>query len=201
MSSSSSSSSSSGGATTTATTTSSSLYAHQMHSNPSTLTTTINIINTNTHAAAASQLKLQQLKSTQYGNYLTLNQQQHNQTHTNNNFALNSSNSRTFHSNENGNSVTNALVKHESFSIVKNEPNETKSINENNTNNSSNNNFSLDVYVNNVVCSYSTKCHLNLRKIATEGMHVEYKRENGVRSLSELKYIIIYEFFIEYLVL
>ena len=34
--------------------------------------------------------------------------------------------------------------------------------------------------VNNVVCSYSTKCHLNLRKIAKEGMHVEYKKENGV---------------------
>lgn len=178
--SSSSSSSSSSAATTTATTASSSLYTHQM---PSTLTTTINIINTNTHAAAASQLKLQQLKSTQYGNYLTLNQQQHhNQSHINNNFSLN----RTFQSNENGNSVTNALVKHESLTIVKNEPNETKSINENNnnTNTSSNNNFSLDVYVNNVVCSYSTKCHLNLRKIATEGMHVEYKRENGVRSLS-----------------
>lgn len=38
----------------------------------------------------------------------------------------------------------------------------------------------LEIYINNVVCSYSTKCHLNLRKIATEGMHVEYKRENGM---------------------
>ncbi len=36
------------------------------------------------------------------------------------------------------------------------------------------------VHVNNVVCSYSTRCHLNLRKIAMEGMHVEYKKENGV---------------------
>jgi TATA-box binding protein (TBP) (component of TFIID and TFIIIB) len=34
--------------------------------------------------------------------------------------------------------------------------------------------------VNNVVCAYSTRCHLNLRKIAKEGMHVEYRKENGV---------------------
>ena len=38
----------------------------------------------------------------------------------------------------------------------------------------------LNIYVNNVVCSYSTRCHLNLRRIAMEGMHVEYKKENGV---------------------
>ncbi len=38
----------------------------------------------------------------------------------------------------------------------------------------------LSIYVNNVVCSYSTRCHLNLRRIAMEGMHVEYKKENGV---------------------
>ena len=39
---------------------------------------------------------------------------------------------------------------------------------------------SLNIYVNNVVCSYSTQCHLNLRRIAMDGMHVEYKKENGV---------------------
>lgn len=39
---------------------------------------------------------------------------------------------------------------------------------------------SLNIYVNNVVCSYSTRCHLNLRRIAMEGMHVEYKKENGM---------------------
>lgn len=38
----------------------------------------------------------------------------------------------------------------------------------------------LNIYVNNVVCSYSTRCHLNLRRIAMQGMHVEYKKENGV---------------------
>lgn len=41
-------------------------------------------------------------------------------------------------------------------------------------------NDSINVNVNNVVCSYSTRCHLNLRRIATEGMNVEYKKENGV---------------------
>jgi len=38
----------------------------------------------------------------------------------------------------------------------------------------------ISIYVNNVVCSYSTRCHLNLRRIAMEGMHVEYKKENGM---------------------
>lgn len=38
----------------------------------------------------------------------------------------------------------------------------------------------LNIYVNNVVCSYSTRCHLNLRRIAMEGLHVEYKKENGM---------------------
>lgn len=38
----------------------------------------------------------------------------------------------------------------------------------------------IELFINNVVCSYSTRCHLNLRKIATEGMHVEYKKENGM---------------------
>jgi TATA-box binding protein (TBP) (component of TFIID and TFIIIB) len=38
----------------------------------------------------------------------------------------------------------------------------------------------VDLFVNNVVCSYATSCHLNLRRIATEGMHVEYKKENGM---------------------
>lgn len=38
----------------------------------------------------------------------------------------------------------------------------------------------LSIYVNNVVCSYSTRCHLNLRRIAMEGLHVEYKKENGM---------------------
>ena len=38
----------------------------------------------------------------------------------------------------------------------------------------------INLFINNVVCSYSTRCHLNLKRIATEGMHVEYKKENGM---------------------
>ena len=34
----------------------------------------------------------------------------------------------------------------------------------------------IKLYINNVVCSYSAACHLNLRRIACEGMHVEYKK-------------------------
>lgn len=38
----------------------------------------------------------------------------------------------------------------------------------------------IDIVINNVVCSFSVKCHLNLRQIALTGRHVEYRRENGV---------------------
>lgn len=38
----------------------------------------------------------------------------------------------------------------------------------------------LDIYISNVVCSYSTRCHLNLKRIAMQGMHVEYRRENNM---------------------
>lgn len=38
----------------------------------------------------------------------------------------------------------------------------------------------VDIIINNVVCSFSVKCHLNLRQIALEGVNVEYRRENGV---------------------
>ena len=43
-----------------------------------------------------------------------------------------------------------------------------------------NNKAYLCIDVSNVVCSYSTRCHLNLRRIAMQGMHVEYKKECGV---------------------
>lgn len=42
----------------------------------------------------------------------------------------------------------------------------------------------LSISINNVVCSFSTKCHLNLKKIATEGTNVEYHRQHGVIILS-----------------
>jgi hypothetical protein len=38
----------------------------------------------------------------------------------------------------------------------------------------------IDIIINNVVCSFNTRCHLNLRNIAMEGSHVEYKREQSV---------------------
>lgn len=38
----------------------------------------------------------------------------------------------------------------------------------------------VDINISNVVCNFSTRCHLNLRTIATNGINVEYKREQGV---------------------
>ena len=42
----------------------------------------------------------------------------------------------------------------------------------------------IDIVINNVVCSFSTRCHLNLKQIALEGYNVVYKKENGVSSLT-----------------
>lgn len=38
----------------------------------------------------------------------------------------------------------------------------------------------IDIIINNVVCTFSTRCHLNLRTVAMEGVNVEYKREQGM---------------------
>ncbi|KAI5741926.1 hypothetical protein M8J77_001225 [Diaphorina citri] len=38
----------------------------------------------------------------------------------------------------------------------------------------------VDIIINNVVCSFSVRCHLNLRQIALNGVNVEYRRENGM---------------------
>lgn len=38
----------------------------------------------------------------------------------------------------------------------------------------------VDINISNVVCNFSTRCHLNLRHIATNGANVEYRREQGV---------------------
>lgn len=38
----------------------------------------------------------------------------------------------------------------------------------------------VDIVINNVVCSFSVRCHLNLREIALNGSNVEYRRENGM---------------------
>jgi transcription initiation factor TFIID TATA-box-binding protein len=48
----------------------------------------------------------------------------------------------------------------------------------------------IDIVINNVVGSFSVRCHLNLRDIALRGINVEYRKENGVRKivLVEWKY-------------
>ena len=38
----------------------------------------------------------------------------------------------------------------------------------------------VDIVINNVVCSFSVRCHLNLKVIALNGSNVEYRRENGM---------------------
>jgi Transcription factor TFIID (or TATA-binding protein, TBP) len=38
----------------------------------------------------------------------------------------------------------------------------------------------IDIVINNVVCSFSVRCHLNLRQIALNGFNVEFRRENGM---------------------
>ena len=40
--------------------------------------------------------------------------------------------------------------------------------------------FQVDIVINNVVCSFSVRCHLNLKEIALNGSNVEYRRENGM---------------------
>lgn len=38
----------------------------------------------------------------------------------------------------------------------------------------------IDIVINNVVCSFSVRCHLNLRDIALNGTNVEYRKEHGM---------------------
>lgn len=45
----------------------------------------------------------------------------------------------------------------------------------------SNNDGELDIIISNVVATFRTRCHLNLRTIALEGNNVIYKPEQGVR--------------------
>ena len=35
--------------------------------------------------------------------------------------------------------------------------------------------FQVDIVINNVVCSFSVRCHLNLKEIAMNGSNVEYR--------------------------
>lgn len=39
----------------------------------------------------------------------------------------------------------------------------------------------IDISISNVVCAFNTKCYLSLKKIAHDGMNVEYKKATGVR--------------------
>ncbi|XP_064412152.1 TATA box-binding protein-like 1 isoform X2 [Latimeria chalumnae] len=41
------------------------------------------------------------------------------------------------------------------------------------------NDVALDILITNVVCVFRTRCHLNLRKIALEGVNVIYRRDVG----------------------
>lgn len=45
----------------------------------------------------------------------------------------------------------------------------------------SSNDDALDIIITNVVATFRTRCHLNLRTIALEGTNVIYKPEVGVR--------------------
>jgi len=38
----------------------------------------------------------------------------------------------------------------------------------------------IDIVISNVVSTFNSKCHLNLKRLATEGMNVVYKRDQGV---------------------
>ena len=42
----------------------------------------------------------------------------------------------------------------------------------------------VDINISNVVCHFSTRCHLNLRQIATRGINVEHRRDQGVSVIS-----------------
>ena len=51
---------------------------------------------------------------------------------------------------------------------------------------------SLTISINNVVSSFGTRCHLNLKKIAMEGTNVEYHRQHGVICLLQIPYNFFY---------
>ncbi|XP_041357932.1 TATA box-binding protein-like 1 isoform X1 [Gigantopelta aegis] len=41
----------------------------------------------------------------------------------------------------------------------------------------------IDIVINNVVCTFTTRCHLNLKQIALAGANVEYRREQGMLNM------------------
>lgn len=58
----------------------------------------------------------------------------------------------------------------------------------------SSNDDALDIIITNVVATFRTRCHLNLRTIALEGINVIYKPELGVRKSVKVFYFILKRF-------
>ena len=78
------------------------------------------------------------------------------------------------HSNHfNGNSLNSVTPKNEP---ITDQNQEETSENSNETNEEK----EVDIVINNVVCSFNVRCHLNLRDIALRGINVEYRKENGM---------------------
>jgi len=51
-------------------------------------------------------------------------------------------------------------------------------------------NRSLDITLNNVVCSFSVRCHLNLKQIAMNGFNVEFHKEMAVSTKHIFSYLL-----------
>lgn len=41
----------------------------------------------------------------------------------------------------------------------------------------------IDININNVVCTFNLRCHINLKRVAMEGSNVEYRREHGILNM------------------
>ena len=57
----------------------------------------------------------------------------------------------------------------------------------------------VDIVINNVVCSFSVRCHLNLKEIALNGSNVEYRKENGMVTM-KLRLGLVFQFRFKYLI-
>lgn len=49
----------------------------------------------------------------------------------------------------------------------------------------------IDIVINNVVCSFAVRCHLDLKRIALEGANVEFRRECGVSFEAEFSFYVL----------
>ena len=57
----------------------------------------------------------------------------------------------------------------------------------------------VDIVINNVVCSFSVRCHLNLKEIALNGSNVEYRKENGMVTM-KLRLGLVFQFCFKHLI-